>query len=102
MANYQGRIVVPTTHPDAGETIAEITDHMATVFGGYSVYDGIGGWKEDDGMVEEEHKRIVVNSSDMSREQFTVEMENYAQHVKQRCDEDAVLIEMVEIDMELV
>lgn len=102
---YQGHIVVPTTHERSEDVIRHITTKMAVRFGGYSTYDGRGGWDNGEEIVEETHTRIVVNieeSEQFDRENLERYLEIEAQYVKDELDEDAVMIEIHELDMELV
>lgn len=101
----QGHIVIPTTHDDAEDVIDTVTSRISAVFGGYSRYDGSGGWVGDDGRIEEDHARIVVNVPEDNRydkESFMGYLRVEALCVKDELGEDAVLIEVHEMDMELV
>jgi hypothetical protein len=100
---YQGHIVVPTTHEKAEQVIDELTAKMAVRFGGYSRYDGTGGWEGENGRIEENHARLVVNSGEeYDRETFKGYLQIEATYVKKMLDEEAVLIEIHDIDMELM
>jgi hypothetical protein len=75
---------------------------MAVQFGGYSRYEGTGGWEGEDGRVEENHARLVVNTMDMDKDRFREYLTIEAEYVKDVLDEEAVLIEIHEMDMDLV
>jgi hypothetical protein len=99
---YQGHIVVPTTHEKADEVIDSIEAKMATTFGGYSRYEGTGGWDGKSDIVTEDHVRLVVNTTEWDRHDFKTYLRTEALYVKDVLDEDAVLIEIRDIEMELV
>jgi len=92
----QGHIVVPTTKDKAERVIDELTAKMAVQFGGYSRYEGTGGWEG------ENDARLVVNSMDDDRESFREYLTIEAEYVKDVLDEEAVLIEIHEMEMDLV
>lgn len=103
----QAHIIIPTSHPDASHIIDSIKHSLAVKFGGFSQYDGSGGWDGQDGLVEEDHMRLVVtaNLDDMdgwNEEQFREYFRIEANYVKDCLDEEAVLIEFQDIDMELI
>lgn len=99
---YQAHIVVPTSHERAETVIDHITTGMAIQFGGYSRYDGSGGWDAGEEVIEEEHVRLVANVTEMDKDRLMEYMRIEAEFVKDVCDEDAVLIEIHGIDIELV
>jgi hypothetical protein len=99
---YQGHIVVPTTHDKADSVISDLTAKMAATFGGYSQYTGEGGWEGENGRVTENHVRLVVNTAEWDREKFKEYLVIEAEYVKDVLDEEAVLIEIHEMEMELV
>lgn len=99
---YQGHIVVPTTDAQAEKVIDELTAKMAVQFGGYSRYEGTGGWEGENGRVEENHARLVVNAMDMDEDRFREYLTIEAEYVKDVLDEEAVLIEIHEMEMDLV
>jgi hypothetical protein len=99
---YQGHIVVPTTHSEAERVINEMEAKFVVSFGGYSRYDGSGGWGGPGGVEREAHARLVVNSDNMDREEFKECLTIEAEYVKAELDEEAVLIEIHEIEMDLV
>lgn len=98
----QGHIVVPTEKESAETVIDELTAKMSVKFGGYSRYEGAGGWVGENGRVEENHARLVVNADDMELEQFREYLTIEAEYVKDVLDEEAVLIEIHEMEMDLV
>jgi len=78
---------------------------MAVKFGGYSRYEGSGGWDGESGVVTEPHVRLVVNVPEehhFDRDTFKSWLQIEATYIKGQLDEEAVLIEIREIDMELV
>lgn len=102
---YQGHIVVPTTHDKAEDVIEQLVSKMVVRFGGYSRYDGAGGWEGESGVVEEDHARLVVNTlgdDHFDREAFKEYLTIEAEYVKDVLDEEAVLIEIHDIEMDLV
>jgi|APHM01.1.fsa_nt_gi hypothetical protein len=99
---YQGHILVPTEHEQAGTVIDHIVAGMATKFGGYNRYSGNGGYDDGDRIIEREHARLVTNTTDMDREQFEEYLRIEATFVKDVLDESEVLIEIYDVDMELV
>jgi hypothetical protein len=99
---YQGHIVVPTTHDKASKVIEQLTAKMVVKFGGYSRYDGIGGWDGENGVATENHARLVVNTMDMDKESFREYLTIEAEYVKDVLDEEAVLIEIHDMEMDLV
>lgn len=100
---HRGHILIPTTHPDAEDVIAEVSAKLATAFGGYSRYDGTGGWVNDDGeLIEEEHARLVATDSDTDKAEFTETFHIEALYVKDRLNEDAVLVEVEEVESQLI
>lgn len=99
---YQGHIVIPTTDEKATEVIEQLTAKMAVQLGGYSRYDGVGGWEGENGVVTENHARLVVNAMDMDEERFREYLTTEAEYVKDVLDEEAVLIEIHDMAMELV
>jgi len=99
---YQGHIVIPTSHEYAEDVIDDVKAKMVFTFGGYSRYNGSGGWEGNNGLTTEDHARLVVDTDDMSQERFKEYLEIEATYVKETLDEEAVLIEIFKIDMELV
>lgn len=103
---YQGHIVIPTTNDKSEHVIESITTSMADRFGGYSRYNGSGGWEANGNIVEEEHIRLVVtvktDDSPMDWDQLCGWLRSEARWAKEVLDEDAVLVEINEIHMELV
>jgi hypothetical protein len=102
---YQGHIIVPTTEDQADAVVGELEAKMASTFGGFSTYDGEGGFEMDERIVREKHKRLVFNVPDdhrFDRSQIKNYLKIEASYVKDVLDEECVLIELREIDMELV
>lgn len=102
---YQGHIVIPTEHEQAENVISDLTAKMVVRFGGYSRYDGSGGWEGENGVATEDHARLVVNTlgdDHFDREAFEEYLRIEAEYVKDVLDEEAVLIEIHDMDMELV
>jgi hypothetical protein len=99
---YQAHIVIPTTHDRAGEVINTIETSMAVKFGGYSQYDGLGGWDDGEQVVTEEHTRLVANTNEFERDNVKEFLRIEAEYAKDILGEDAVLIEVHGMEMELV
>lgn len=94
---YRATIIIPEQ---------ENTDypvHFAEGFfednaGGFSSYQGSGGWRSDDGMsIRENHTRVetVVDEKEVARELLT----KAATHIKQETDEDSVMTTIEEVDV---
>lgn len=95
----RAEIVIPTTHERAEYVIANVEKRFAHDFGGYSRYEGYGGWIPDDRIspIEEDHVRLVV--SDIS-DRETVRQS--AEYVKDELDEDSVFVEFITSDVEFI
>jgi len=99
---YQGHIVIPTEKDGANEVVVKVQNSLVVSFGGCSSYEGRGLWDGANGVVTEDHVRLVVDTDEMDREAFTEFLRIEALRVKEELDEEAVLIEVQEINMELV
>jgi len=98
MTQQRLRIVVPTTHDDAVHTIEAIEQEACAVVGGYSEYEGAGGWVDDSNeRIEEQH--TVIEVTDTSGD---VDMINFARwaagEVKDQLGEDAVLCTVEDVN----
>lgn len=96
----QGTIVIPTTKDKAEHVVQQVEDRLAQELGGYSSYNGVGGWINVDSRITENHVRII--SSHENRELVRREMVGLAEFVKDKLDEDAVMVEVVESEVTMV
>jgi hypothetical protein len=101
---HNGHIVIPTTHEQADNVVSAVKESMVTEFGGYSAYEGSGGWHRSDGLVTEPHVRLIATCSvdDMSRDRFEQWFRFEAQYVNDMLEQEAVLVEFRDVDMELI
>jgi len=74
--------------------------------GGYSEYEGSGGWQDpDNGIIEEDHVRIVINCPDdhqMSRDRFVEYLKIEAEYVKAELNEECVMVEIEEVNLHFI
>lgn len=97
----RAHIVIPQSHPTASLVTEELVGRLSRDFGGASAYDGEGAWiSEEDEYLKEDHVRVVVTHTDEQRLRNRIVKE--AEVVKERLDEEAVLIEFEEVEMKLV
>ena len=99
---YQAHIVIPTDPDGAEAVIDKIKAGAAKEFGGFSLYNGTGGWVGSDGLIEENHVRIVINADTKNKGVVNGIIEAEARYIKHELEQDSVLYEIHEIDMELV
>lgn len=97
MADYRARVVIPTTASNAETIVTEIKESASNEFGGYSEYDGAGGWvSPDNELIEESHTVIeVVTTEDKSQLQSW--LQSTADTVKAELDETTVLAVIEEV-----
>ena len=95
----KGTIVVPMTHPKAPEVCERIEGLFARNIGGYSTYEGFGGWHDGESVVEEPHTRIVVSHENVNV--VSAGVATARSIVKDTLDEDAVLTEIVDSTVEI-
>lgn len=95
----KGTIVVPTTDPDATDVCERIESLFARNIGGYSTYEGFGGWHNGEEIVEEPHARIVVLHE--NRNVVSAGIATARSIVKDNLDEDEVLTEIVDSTVEV-
>jgi len=102
----RGHIIVPTEPEGSDYVIHNIEKKASASLGGYSEYEGSGGWRDpDNGVVEEDHVRIVINCPDdheMSRDQFVEHLKIEAEYVKDILNEECVMVEVEEVDLHFV
>lgn len=56
-------IIVVDTTDDMKNIALDIAKDMANTFGGFNMYEGIGGWVDDEGnLVQEKHMRVSANA----------------------------------------
>lgn len=95
----KGTIVVPMTHPKAPRVCERIEQLFAEHIGGYSTYEGFGGWYDGESVVEEPHTRIVVSHENVNV--VSAGVATARSIVKDNLDEDAVLTEVVDSTVEI-
>jgi hypothetical protein len=85
------KIYVPTDVCD--DVHSEIQTRMADEYGGFTAYEGQGGWKNDDGEIITENVRVyeVVAPSTADGGKLYCFMGSLAEHVKYNTDQDSVL-----------
>jgi hypothetical protein len=105
-----GTIIIPTTTEESEHVIEAAKQHLAEHFGGYSCYEGEGGWVDDtlgssaersssgtskvndEGeLIEENHVRLEATHNRKMR--LRTELYVIAHHVKDYCNEDEVLVQ---------
>lgn len=99
---YKGAVIIPTDPDGSEHYINQVARNMAERFGGYSRYEGEGGWVDGDGnLIEEEHVRLEA-VGDVTAD-FTGEFfRKQARFVRDGLGEECVMVEIQETDMKLV
>lgn len=95
---HRGHIIIPTTKRESRDFLADLTQAIAEEFGGWSEYDGAGGWFDDDGHRHDETHRRIVTTTTAGQTELTQFLIEWAENAKDRLGEDAVLIEIEEVD----
>ena len=96
-----GTIIIPTTQEDSEYVIEAAKQHFAERFGGYSAYEGSGGWYNDEGeLIEESHMRL--ESTHHKILPLRVSFYTIAKEVKRFCDEDEVYVEFSNAEVNFV
>jgi len=87
-----GTIIIPTPPEESKYVIEAAKQHLAEHFGGYSCYEGEGGWIDDSGeLIEENHVRLEVTHNRKMR--LRTELYVIAHYVKDFCDENEVFVQ---------
>lgn len=96
----RGTIIIPTPGTGAEPVVEDIEHHLARKFGGYSSYEGRGGWVADNGdLIREPHRRLVTSTED--RERLESILEKCAHYVMAELEEDAVFTEITESEVQI-
>jgi hypothetical protein len=99
---YQAHIVIPGIPEHNGHVIDHIRRDWSKKYGGVSMYDGHGSWLAGTGdIITEPHSRIITTVT-VPEDDIKSELRSKAEYVKDELDEDAVLIEVIEVERELV
>lgn len=103
---YCGKLIVPTEPEGSRDVINDIERMASATMGGYSEYEGTGGWRNADAeIIEEDHVMIVIDCTedyDMTHEQFVNFMKNHAEHVKRNLGEECVMFKVEEPDIHFI
>jgi hypothetical protein len=87
-----GTIIIPTTTNESQDVIAAAKQHLAEHFGGYSCYEGEGGWINSEGdLIEENHVRLEATHTFGVR--LRTEFCIIAHNVKHFCNEGEVFVQ---------
>lgn len=86
-----GTIIIPTTPEESEYVIEAAKQHLAEHFGGYSCYEGEGGWINVEGeLIEENHVRLEACWTRKTK--LRTELYEIAHYLKYFCGEDEVLV----------
>jgi len=95
-----GRLIAQN---DAKRAVRAICDKAASLFGGYTLLDTFGGWKNEQGrLVEEPGKTLVIYITDAMQEFANVEARKIklVTLVKELLDQQAVAVITTEVEIE--
>jgi len=96
-----GTILIPTPPEDSEFVIKAAKQHLAEHFGGYSCYEGEGGWINGEGeLIEENHVRLEATHNRQTR--LRTEFYIIAHNVKHFCDEDEVFVQFRDDETNLI
>jgi|APHM01.1.fsa_nt_gi hypothetical protein len=99
MASHKGTIIVPTENAHE-EFVTLLQRRLANRFGGFSVYDGYGGWVDNHGnLITEEHVRIEVAGDNPERMRHVLDIER--RRVKHETGDETVYTEVKPADIEI-
>lgn len=88
----EGKLYLPKQADGYDDALDHVCNVMARVYGGYTCYDGTGGWVDGDGEVVEEPVTVIETiTSDERAPDLRDDVEQLAVDVKVATDECEVL-----------
>lgn len=97
---YRARVVIPTSNPESDRVVAQLCREASHEFGGYSTYEGSGGWvSPSNDLIEEPHTvvEVVCQGTRPVLEEF---VSSATDTIKTELDETEVLVQVEEITAE--